>query len=95
MALKRAVGFWEGAQTPTLRVGPYSLLGGGVLGDSLGALRDGVLGEFTWQQQSDGGLDLPTGDGGLSVVVGQTGRLSGDALEDVVDEAVHDRHSTA
>ena len=93
MALKRAVGFGEGGEPPSAK--QNHLLGGGVLGDSLGALRDGVFGEFTWQQQSDGGLDLPTGDGGLSVVVGQTGRLSGDALEDVVDEAVHDRHSTA
>ena len=35
------------------------LLGGrGVLGDGLGALRDGVLGELTRQDQSHGGLDL-------------------------------------
>lgn len=54
-----------------------------------------MLGELTRQQQSDGGLDLPTGDGGLPVVVGQTGSFGGDTLEDVVHEAVHDRHSTA
>ena len=39
--------------------GSYSLLAGGVLGDGLGALADGVLGQLSWQQQSDGCLDLP------------------------------------
>ena len=54
-----------------------------------------MLGQFTGQQESDGGLDLTAGDGGLLVVVGQAGSLSGDSLEDVVDEAVHDGHGAA
>ena len=82
MALKRAV--------CCVRV---SLLGRGVLGDSLGALGDGVLGKFTGEEEPDGGLDFPGGDGGPLVVVGKTGGLGGDALEDVVDEGVHDGHS--
>ena len=69
------------------------LLGAGVLGDGLGALRDGVLGQLTGEEEPDSGLDLPGGDGGPLVVVGQTGSLSGDPLEDVVDEGVHDAHS--
>ena len=72
-----------------------SLLGAGVLGDSLGSLRHGVLGQLTGQKQTDGGLDLSAGDGGPPVVVGQTGSLGGDALEDVIHEAVHDRHGLA
>uniref|UniRef100_A0A671VBU1 H2B clustered histone 8 n=1 Tax=Sparus aurata TaxID=8175 RepID=A0A671VBU1_SPAAU len=44
------------------------------------------------QQQADGGLDLPGGDGGALVVVSQTGGFTGDALEDVADEGVHDAH---
>ena len=68
------------------------LLGAGVLGDSLGALRDGVLGELTREEESDSSLDLARGDGGPLVVVGKAGRLSGDPLEDVVDEGVHDGH---
>ena len=68
------------------------LLGAGVLGHSLGAFRHGVLGQLTGQEQTDGRLDFPGRDGRAFVVVGQTGRLSGDALENVVDEAVHDRH---
>uniref|UniRef100_A0A3B3I2T2 H2B clustered histone 14 n=1 Tax=Oryzias latipes TaxID=8090 RepID=A0A3B3I2T2_ORYLA len=44
------------------------------------------------QQEAHGGLDLPGGDGGALVVVSQTRRLGGDALEDVVDERVHDAH---
>ena len=69
-----------------------NLLGAGVLGDGLGSFRDGVLGQFTGQQKPDGGLDLPGGDGGPLVVVGQTGSLGGDTFEDIVDEGVHDAH---
>lgn len=68
------------------------LLGRGVLGDGLGAFRHGVLGQLSGQQETDGRLDLAARDGRATVVVGQTRALSGDALEDVVDEAVHDRH---
>lgn len=57
--------------------------GGGVLGDGLGALRHGVLGELTGKDEADGGLDLAGGDGGLLVVGGKLGGLSCDALEDV------------
>ena len=70
----------------------HSLLGAGVLGDGLGALRDGVLGQLSGEEEPDGGLDLPGGDGGPLVVVGELAGLSGDALEQVVDERVHDAH---
>ena len=69
-----------------------TLLGLGVLGDSLGALRHCVLGQFTGQEKPDCGLDLSGGDGAAPVVVGQTGGLCGDALKDVIHEGVHDRH---
>ena len=69
-----------------------NLLGAGVLGDSLGAFRDGVLGQFTGEEEPDSSLDLPGGDGGPLVVVGQTGSLSSDTFEDIVDEGVHDAH---
>ena len=72
-----------------------SLLGAGVLGDSLGALADGVLGQFTGEQETDSGLDFSARDGGPAVVVGKTGGLGSDALEDVVDERVHDAHGLA
>jgi hypothetical protein len=51
-----------------------------------------VLGEFSWEEESDGGLDLPGGDGGPLVVVGESGGLGRDPLEDVVHEGVHDGH---
>ena len=70
----------------------HSLLGAGVLGHSLGALGHGVLGQLTGEQEPHGGLDLPGGDGGPLVVVGQAGSLGGNPLEDVVDEGVHDAH---
>ena len=73
-----------------LRQPTTTLLGGGVLGDSLGALRHGVLGQFTWEQEPDSSLDLPTGDCGTLVVVGETGSLGSNALKDVVHERVHD-----
>ena len=72
-----------------------NLLAAGVLGDGLGALTDGVLGQLSGQKQTDSGLDLSAGDGRSLVVVGKTRRLGGDSLEDVVDEGVHDGHGLA
>ena len=69
-----------------------SLLGAGVLGDSLGSLRDGVLGQLSGQEETDSSLDLPGGDGGPLVVVGKTAGLSSDTLKDLVDKGVHDAH---
>ena len=64
------------------------------LGDSLGALSDGVLGELTGKEESDGSLDLAGGEGVLLVVADESGGLGGDLLEDVVDERVHDAHGS-
>ena len=63
------------------------------LGDGLGSFRDGMLGEFTRKHETDGGLDLTRGKGGLLVVSGKLSSLSGNALEDIVDEGVHDGHT--
>ena len=71
------------------------LLGACVLGHSLGSLRHGVLGELTGQEQTDGSLDFPGGDGGTPVVVGKTRGLGSDALEDIIHKAVHDGHGLA
>ena len=68
------------------------LLGGGVIGDSLGALGHGVLGQLAGEEQTDGGLDLPRGNGGPLVVVSQTGSLSSDSLKEIIDKGVHDAH---
>ena len=84
---------WGLLEEPFVCVKPGdALLGLGVLGDGLGALRHGVLGQLTRQQKPHSGLDFSGGDGAAPVVVGQTGSLGGDALEDVVDEGVHDGH---
>ncbi|XP_059966288.1 uncharacterized protein LOC132497238 [Mesoplodon densirostris] len=64
----------------------------GVLGDSLGSLGHGVLGQLPRQQQTYGRLDLPGGDGRAFVVMRQARRLARDALKDVIDERVHDAH---
>jgi hypothetical protein len=69
------------------------LVGGRELGDSLGALRDGVLGELTGEHEPDRSLNLSGGESGLLVVLGKLSGLSGNALEDVVDEGVHDGHA--
>jgi len=67
-------------------------LRGGELGDGLGALGHGVLGELAREDEAHRRLDLPGRDGGLLVVARQAGGLGGDAVEDVVDEGVHDGH---
>ncbi len=63
-----------------------------VLRDGLGALGNGVLGELTGEEEADGGLDLAGGEGRLLVVADELGGLTGDLLEDIVDEGVHDAH---
>lgn len=42
-----------------------------------------MLGQLTGEDEADRGLDLSGGDGGLLVVGGELGGLSGNALEDV------------
>lgn len=54
-----------------------------VLGNGLGALRHGVLGQLTGQDQPHRGLDLPGRDGGLLVVGSELGGLGRNTLEDV------------
>ena len=75
--------------------GKSHLFRAGVFGDGFSAFTDGVLGQFTGQQESNGGLNFSAGDRGTLVVVGQSAGLSSDALEDVVDEGVHDAHRLA
>ena len=65
---------------------------GGVLGDSLGALGDGVLGELSGEDEAHGGLDLAGREGALLVVADKLASLNSNALEGIVDERVHDGH---
>ena len=51
-----------------------------------------MLGQLSGEDQSDGSLDFARRDGRLLVVLRQTRGFSSDALEDVVDERVHDAH---
>ena len=64
----------------------------GELGDGLGSLRHGMLGELTRKHETNGSLDLAGRESGLLVVGGKLSSLAGDALEDIVDERVHDAH---
>ena len=65
---------------------------GGVLGDGLGALGDGVLGELTWEEETHSGLDFAGRESVLLVVADEARALRGNLLEDIVDERVHDAH---
>ncbi|KAF3815393.1 hypothetical protein GH733_016775 [Mirounga leonina] len=90
--IRDAVTYTEHAKRKTVTAMDAGSLGAGVLGDGLGALGHGVLGQLPGQQQAHGRLDLPRRDGRALVVMRQAGRLARDALEDVVDERVHDAH---
>ena len=68
-------------------------LGRAELGDSLGTFRDSMLGKLSRKHKTDSSLDLSTGQGGLLVVSGKLSSLSSNALKDIIDEGVHDRHS--
>ena len=87
VALRKAG--WERLKVQKRR---SNLLAAGVLGDSLGTLRDSMLGELSWQMKPHSGLDFTAGDGVLLVVVSQAGSLGGDALKDITNEGVHDAH---
>ena len=52
-----------------------------------------MLGQLSWEDEADGGLDLATGEGGFLVVRAQLAGLTGDLAEDIVDERVHDGHT--
>ena len=52
-----------------------------------------MLGQFTGKHEANSSLDLAAAEGGLLVVSGELSSFSGDALENVVDERVHDGHS--
>merc|ERR1719512_103524 len=65
-----------------------------VLGDGLRALGNGVLRQLPWQHQAHCRLDFATRQGApLVVITQQLRRLRGDAVEDVVHEAVHNEHT--
>ncbi len=67
-------------------------LGARSLGGGLGTLRHSVTSELTREDEANSGLDLAGREGGLLVVANKLAGLGGDALEDVVDEGVHDGH---
>jgi len=52
-----------------------------------------VLGKFTRKHETNGSLDLTRRESCLLVVGGKLASLTGDTLEDVVDEGVHDGHT--
>ena len=54
-----------------------------------------MFGKFTWQEKTNSGLNLSTGDCRALVVVSQPGGFGGDSFEYVVYKAVHDGHSFA
>lgn len=65
-----------------------------VLGDRFGTLADSVFGQFSGEEKADCCLYFTAADGRFLVVLRQTRCFGGDALEDVIDEAVHDWHRT-
>jgi len=62
------------------------------LGDGLGALRNGVLGQLSRKDEADGCLDLARGHCRLFVVPCQLGCLRSNLLEYIIDEGVEDGH---
>ena len=68
------------------------LLGGLVLVNSLGSLRDSVLDELTRKDELDCGLNLTGGDGGLLVALSKSAGLGSDPLKQIVDHGVEDTH---
>ena len=53
-----------------------------------------MLGKFSWKKKSDGGLDFSWWESLLLVVSNKFWGFSGNFLEDIVDEWVHDWHGS-
>ena len=63
-----------------------------VFGDGFGSFRDGVSGKFSGEDELDGRLDLSGWESSSLVESDELGSFSGDSVESVVDERVHDVH---
>jgi hypothetical protein len=61
-------------------------------GDGFGSFGDGVLGQLTGEDEFDGGLNFAGAHGVSTVVADQAGSFSGESVERVGDEGVHDGH---
>ena len=72
----------------------HNLSRGSEFGDCFGSFRDSVFGQLTRKHETNRGLDLSGGKGGLLVVASKTRGFRSNSLEDIVDEGVHDRHSS-
>ena len=70
----------------------YLDLSRGELGDSLGSLRDSMLGKLTRKNQSDGRLDFTGRDGGSLGITSKLSSLNKNTIKDVSDEGVQDGH---
>ena len=66
-----------------------------VFGDGFGSFTDSVLGQFSRKEKANSSLHLATAYGRFLVVLRESGCFCGNSFEDVVDEAVHNWHSTA
>jgi hypothetical protein len=66
--------------------------GGVILGNGLGTLRDGMLGQLSGEEETDSSLNLSRGDGLTLVVASKTTSLGGDTLKDIINKRVHDSH---
>lgn len=51
-----------------------------------------MLGQFTWEDEADRGLNLAGSHSWLLVVASQVTGLHGDLVKNVVNEGVHDGH---
>ena len=62
-------------------------------GHGFGSFGDGVFGQFTGENQFDGGLNFSGRESVLLVVSNQFGSFHSESVERVRDEGVQDRHS--
>jgi len=63
-----------------------------VFGDSFGSLRHGVSGEFSGENELDSTLNLSGRKSSSLVESDEFGSFSGDSVEGIVNEGVHDVH---
>lgn len=76
--------FEDNSEILILLLQRWPCLTSGELGDSLGSFRHSVLGQLSWEDEADSGLDLAGSHGWLLVVASKVGSFGGDLVKDIL-----------
>lgn len=82
--------FEDNSEILILLLQRWPRLTSGELGDSLGSFRYSVLGQLSWEDEADSGLDLAGSHSWLLVVASKVGSFGGDFVKDILQSRRHE-----